>query len=156
MIDKTVLKQVGGTAAGEHDMERIREILFGEQRRQTERQLTQIETRLHEQDSALRQLLEERIEQALEKSRRDLDALETQQSTAIDGLENALRALLQQADVRLARLDSDLQDTNDRLEQSAAEQRAALGRLQQDSTQRAQLAELLEGLARQLRTSPSK
>jgi chromosome segregation ATPase len=155
MGDETVFRQVRSETANEHDLAQIREILFGEQRRQTEQQIAHIETRLREQDETLRRLLDERIQQALDTARRDLDARATKQQTALDALDNALRALLQQTDDRLSVLDSDLQHSNHRLERSVAEQRGALERLQQDSAQRTQLAELLEDLARQLRTPPA-
>jgi hypothetical protein len=135
-------------------MAQIREILVGEHNRQTTNRIDRIESRLNEQDAALSEFLNQRIDKALAGLRREVETQGNQQQAALDGLDNALRALLGKTDERITLLDSDLQDTTHRLDRSLKEHSQSLDRLQQDNADRVQLAELFEGLARQLR-SPS-
>lgn len=140
MEDKPGIRQVGTAASvDEQNMAQIREILFGEQNRRTSHALN----RLDERFAAL--------SAAMDALRSDLRTEGERRQAALDGVESALRALLEKFDQRLTLLDSDLQDDRHRLGQSIAEQTAALDRLQQGSVGRAQLADLLESLVGQLR-----
>ena len=121
--------KVSGSGADEKDMARIREILFGEQTRESNNRMARIESLLSAQDTALRELLDMRIERAAKELREELGNHERRQETALDALHTELLTRLKNTDERLSLLDSDLQDTVDR----------------------AQLAELFESLARQLR-----
>lgn len=139
-------------------MAQIREILFGEQHRQTAQDLARLEAHLGEQERNLRGLLEDRIAAvsgAVDALRGELGTQGERQQAALDSVEGALQLLLDKLDQRLTLLDSDLQDGHHRLEQSIGEQAAALERLRQSGVGRAQLADLLEALARQLRDSPA-
>lgn len=150
MADKPGIRQVASDAADENKMEQIREILFGEQTRQTADHLARIESQLGKQDAALRALLDERVDEL----RSHLEAHGAQQRAALDGVESAIRELLGKVDERVTLLDSDLQDAGHRLSQSLDQQAAAHERLLQSSVDRAQLAQLLEGLAQRLRPPP--
>jgi len=156
MGDKIGFGRVSSESADEHNMAQIREILFGEHNRQIANRIDRIESRLNEQDAALSELLNQRIDKALAGLRRELETQGKQQQAALDGLDNALRALLGKADERITLLDSDLQDTAHRLGQSLAEHSQLLDRLQQDTADRSQLAALFEGLAHQLRGPATK
>ena len=156
MGDKIGFSRVSSTSADEQHMAQIREILFGEQNRQTENRIGRVESRLSEQDAALRELLDQRIDKALSTLRREFETRDKQQTAARDDLDGLLRALLTKADERITLLDSDLQDNMHQLNQVLAEQSQALEHLQHDKFDRAQLAELFETLARQLRGSPAK
>jgi hypothetical protein len=156
MGDKIGFSRVSSESADEQNMAQIREILFGEHNRQTANRIDRIESRLNEQDAALRELLDQRIDKALAGLRRELETQAKQQLAAVDGLDGTLRTLLAKADERINLLDSDLQDTAHRLGQSLAEHSHALDRLQQDNTDRSQLAELFEALAHQLRSPATK
>ncbi len=151
MTEKTGFRRVSSESADEHNMLQIREILFGEYSRQTEQQLAEVTTRLDEQDRTLRELIDRRVSLAMEALHKDLDKQGTRQQAALDGLDNALRALLSRTDERMTLLDSDLQDVNHAVQKTLAEQTAAQEQLQQDSVARQQLAELLEAMAQQLR-----
>jgi chromosome segregation ATPase len=154
MADKPELTRIGGAATEDKDLAQIREILFGEHSRRIAERLALLDARLDGQESDLRRALEEQL-RAFERAAADLEARlnaqEARQQAALDGLETLLRGLLDQAGDRLTRLDSDLQDASHRLMQSLEQQAAEHARLQQASVGRAQLAALLEGLARQLR-----
>jgi chromosome segregation ATPase len=155
MTDKPGFSRVGSASVDEQQMAQIREILFGEQSRQTAQQIGRLEARLGEQDQALHRVIEERVAAlsgALDALRADLGSQGERQQAALDGLERTLRSLLDGFDKRLAMLDSDLQDSRRHLEQSVAQQAEALDRLQQTGIGRAQLADMLETLARQLRS----
>jgi hypothetical protein len=156
MGDKIGFSRVSSESADEQNMAQIREILFGEHNRQTANRIDRIESRLNEHEAALRELLDQRIDKALAGLRRELETHGKQQQAALDGLDNALRAMLGKADERITLLDSDLQDTARRLDQSLTEHSQSLDRLQQDNADRSQLAELFEGLARQLRSPSTK
>lgn len=154
MTDKPGLSRVAGASVDEQQMAQIREILFGEQGRQTAQRIGRLEARVGEQEQALRRLVEERLAAlsgTLEALRADLGSEGERHRAALDGLETSLRALLDGYDRRLAMLDSDLQDSRQQLEQSIAQHAEALGSLQQTGIGRAQLADILETLARQLR-----
>ena len=112
----------------EQSLAQIREILLKDDRRHTAQLVASIEARLAEQDDALRQLLDQRITDALEDLRGEIDHRAQHQQTALQGLDDALR-------------------------QALAEQAAALGRLADDKVDRMQLAALLEAMAKQLRDS---
>jgi len=156
MGDKIGFGRVSSESADEQNMAQIREILFGEHNRQTANRIDRIESRLNEQDAALRELLDQRIDKALAGLRRELETQAKQQQAALDHLDGALRTLLGKADQRITLLDSDLQDNAHRLGQSLTEHSQSLDRLQQDNANRSQLAELFEGLARQLRSQSTK
>lgn len=128
--------QVSSSAGDEKDMARIREILFGEQSREANNRMARIESLLSAQDTALRELLDMRIERAAKELRDELGSHDRRQATALDALHAELLARLKNTDERLSLLDSDLQDT----------------RYQADhAVDRAQLAALFETMARQLR-----
>jgi uncharacterized coiled-coil protein SlyX len=152
MGDKIGFGRVSSTSADEQNMEQIREILFGEQNRQTATRIGHMETRLGEQEAALRELLEQRIEKAMAALRQEIETRNGEQRAAIDGLDSALRKILDKTDERLSLLDSDLQDSGHRLGESIKQHTEALNRLEQGQVDRSQLAELFESVARQLRT----
>jgi len=156
MADKIGFNRVSSESVDEQSMAQIREILFGEQNRETANRIDRIESQLNEQEAALSVLLDQRIDKALAGLRHELATQGKQQQAALDGLDNALRALLGKADERITLLDGDLQDTAHRLGQSLTEHSQSLDRLQQDNADRSQLAELFEGLARQLRSPSAK
>jgi len=156
MGDKIGFSRVSSESADEQNMAQIREILFGEHNRQTANRIDRIESRLNEQDAALGDLLDQRIDKALAGLRRELDTQAKQQQAALDGLDGTLRMLLGKTDERINLLDSDLQDTAHRLGQSLTEHSQSLDRLQQDNADRSQLAELFEALAHQLRSPTTK
>ena len=72
-------------------MAQIREILFGEQERQTASRIGRIETRVSEQEAALRELLEQRIDKAMAALRQEIETRNGKQQAALDGLELARR-----------------------------------------------------------------
>ncbi len=144
MGDKIGFGRVSSSSADEQSMAQIREILFGEQNRQTATRIGHLETRLGEQESTLRELVERRVDKAVAALRKELETGNSQQQAALDRLEQTLRALLGKTEERITLLDSDLQDHAHGLAQS-------LERLRQDQVDRAQLAEMFETLARQLR-----
>ena len=154
MAGKMGFSRAGHSPADEKDMARIREILFGEQIRETENRMARIESLLSAQDTALRELLDMRIERATKESRDELGHQERRQTTALDALHTELRALLQKTDERLVQLHSDLQDSRDKADQSFNQYAQSLEQHRRDSVDREQLAELLEGLAGQLRRTP--
>ena len=151
MSNETSFRRISGGSPDEQSMAQIREILFGEQHRQTASQIAGLETRLGEQERALRQLLDERLENAMSALRADLDKQGMRQQAALDGLDNALRALLTQANDRLTILDSDLQDAQHALRKTLDQQATAIEQVERRSMARTELAAMLEALARQLR-----
>ncbi len=152
MTENTGITRVRADAADESSMQQIREILFGEQRRLTAEHLARIESRLSEQDAALRGLLEERIGSAVQGLQETLASEGERQRAALGDLDQALRSLLLDLEQRLRKVDDDLQDSHDHLRQSLAARDEALEALQQHGVSRTQLADALESLARQLRT----
>lgn len=159
MPDTPGSRRVSANPADEQSLAQIREILFGEQARQTSQQLTQLETHLGEQERALRTLLDQRIaavSEAVEALRGDLGDQDERQVAALIGVEGALHALLDSLDNRLTLLDSDLQDSHQRLEGAVADQATALHSLQQTGLGRGQLADMLESIVRQLRGQSAK
>ena len=156
MAEKIGFGRVSSESAEEHDMAQIREILFGEQNRQTANRLGQVESRLGEQDAALRELLETRIDKAVKKLREELGDQGKRQALALDGLDAALRGLIEKTDERLTLLDSDLQDAGHKASQSLQALTQSLDGLRRESVDRADLAALFEGLAQQLRKTPGK
>lgn len=158
MSDKPGISPVGGASVDEQQMAQIREILFGDYSRETAQRIARLEARIAEQDTAWRALLEERIAAvtgAVKGLKGELGLESERQQAALDGLEAALHALLDKLDQRLTLLDSDLQDGNHRLEQSIGEQADSLERLRRHSVDGAELAGMLEALARQLRDPAS-
>lgn len=154
MAEKPGLNRVSQGSADEQSMAQIREILFGEQSRQTEQQFAHLEARLGEQEQALKTLLDQRIDELgeqLHRLRGDLDGQEQRQGAALDDLHTTLSALLNRLDERLNVLDSDQQDARHVQQQAAADQTAALEGLERRSIGRAQLADLLEAMAGELR-----
>ena len=151
MGDKIGFGRVSSSSADEQNMEQIREILFGEQNRQTATRIGHMETRLGEQEAALRELLEQRVEKAMAALRQEIETRNGEQQAALDGLDGALRKILDKTDDRLSLLDNDLQDSGHRLGESIKQHTEALDRLEQRQVDRAQLAELFESVARQLR-----
>lgn len=151
MEDKSGHRPLRSDNADEQQMEQIREILFGEQQRQTDAALSRLESRLGEQVEQLRGLLDSRLVQAQEALRGEIDTHARRQQTALDSLDNALRALLDKTGDRITMLDSDLQDAGQRLSRMLEEQQAAHAALAHGSVSRDVLAELLEDMARRLR-----
>jgi hypothetical protein len=154
MAEKPGFNRVSQGSADEHSMAQIREILFGEQSRQTEQQFARLEARLGEQEQALKTLLDQRIDELgeqLHRLRDDLDGQEQRQGAALDDLHTTLSALLNRLDERLSVLDSDQQDARHVQQQAAADQAAALEGVERRSIGRAQLADLLEAMAGELR-----
>jgi hypothetical protein len=142
-------------AADDQQMAQIREILFGEQQRRLASRLDDIERRLAQQNAAQRELLDQRLRQLGEQLHADLDKQGLRQQAAIDGLDNALRALVRGVDDKLMLVDSDLQDLDQRHQQAVADQLARDAETRQRSVSREQLAVLLEQLAQQLRDHPA-
>jgi chromosome segregation ATPase len=135
-------------------MAQIREILFGEQNRATIQQIERLESRLDDQETTLRRLLEERVSELRETSealRRHVETADQRQQAALGELGEELRGLLKTLEERLGLLDNDLQDTAQQLRQQDSERGSALDRLKRDSVDNGRLAELLESLAGQLR-----
>ncbi len=159
MAEKPGFNRVSQASADEHSMAQIREILFGEHSRHTERQFARLEARLGEQEQTLRTLLDQRIDeisQDLHQLRDALDGQDRRQGAALDELHTTLSALLNRLDERLTLLDSDQQDARHLQQQAAADQAAALENLERRNIGRAQLAELLEAMAGELRQSPEE
>lgn len=157
MSDKPGVSRVSTTSADEQSMAQIREILFGEQTRQTEAHFSRLEVRLSEQERSLKALLDERVGKLtdnLAQLRYELGEQDQRQHSALDELNGTLSALLDKLDERLVLLDSDQQDTKHEQQRAVAEQRAALHDLEQCHIGRQQLAELLESMAGELRQSP--
>lgn len=157
MVEKPGLNRVSGGSADEQSLAQIREILFGEQSRQTERQFARLEARLGEQEQALKTLLDQRIDElgeTLRQLRVEQHNQDRRQNAALDELHTSLTALLDRLDQRLTLLDSDQQDARHAQQQATADQAAALEGVEQRSIGRAQLAELLEAMAGELRRSP--
>ena len=156
MTEKIGFSRIRNSSTDEQDMAQIREILFGEQTRQADNRMARIESLLSAQDTALRDLLDMRIDRAAKALRDELGNQGRRQETALDAVDAELRALLQKNDERLTLLDSDLQDARQRADRSIDEYARSLDQLQQDSVDRSQLAELFEGLAQQLRKTSGK
>ena len=152
MTENTGITRMRADSSDESSMQQIREILFGEHRRQTVEHLARIESRLSEQDMALRRLLEERIGSAVQGLQETVASEGERQRAALGDLDQALRSLLLDLEQRLRKVDDDLQESRDHLRQSLAARDEALDALQQQSVSRTQLADALELLARQLRT----
>ncbi|MGB5201731.1 MAG: hypothetical protein WBN68_02940 [Sedimenticolaceae bacterium] len=152
MTENTGITRMRADAADESSMQQIREILFGEHRRLTAEHLARIESRVSEQDAALRRLLEERIGGAVQGLQEILASEGQRQRAALGDLDQTLRSLLLDLEQHLRKVDDGLQDNHDHLRQSLAARDEALDALQQQSVSRAQLADVLEMLARQLRT----
>ena len=159
MAEKPGFNRVSQEAADEHSMAQIREILFGEQSRQTEQHFARLEARLGEQEQALKTLFGQRIDELGENLRQlrvEQDDQDRRQNAGLNELHTSLTALLDRLDQRLTALDSDQQDARQAQQEAAADQAAALDGLEQRSIGRAQLAELLEAMAGKLRRSPSQ
>jgi len=155
-VEKLGFGRVKNGSADEKDMAQVREILFGEQNRQSANRMARIESMLSAQDTALREHLESRIERAVKELLDELGSLGRHQATALDAVDAELRALLKKTDERLASLDSDLQDARHQADNSRAEYTQSLDQLRQDRIERTQLAGLFESLARQLRGTSGK
>lgn len=159
MAEKPGFNRVSQASADEQSMAQIREILFGEQSRHTEQQFARLEAKLGEQEQVLKALLDQRIDelgQGLHQLRDELDGQDQRQGAALDELQTTLSALLNRLDERLAVLDSDQQDARHLQQQTAADQAAALESLERRNIDRAQLAELLEAMAGELRQPPDR
>ena len=154
--EKLGLGRISSSSADEQHMAQIREILFGEQTRQAENRMARIESLLSAQDTALRELLDIRIDRATTELRDELGHQGKRQAVALDALDAEMRAMLNATDERLTLLDSDLQDARHQADRSFAEQAQSLDTLQQESVDRSQLAALFEGLAQQLRKTPEE
>ena len=152
MGDKIGFGRISSSSADEQNMAQIREILFGERERQTATRIGRIETRVSEQEAALRELLEQRIDKAMAALRQEIETRNGKQQAALDGLDKELRERSAKTEERLSLLDSDLQDSEHRLGESIKRHAEALDRLEQQQVDRAQLAELFESVARQLRS----
>jgi uncharacterized protein YicC (UPF0701 family) len=152
MTEDTRITRIRADSADESSLQQIREILFGEDRRLTAEHLARIESRLNEQDAALRRLLQERIGSAVQGLQETLVREGERQRAALGDLDQALRSQLLDLEQRLRRVDEDRQDGHDHLRQSLAARDETLDALQQQSVSRMQLADVLESLAQQLRT----
>ena len=152
MTENTGITRMREDSTDESSMQQIREILFGEHRRLTAEHLARIESRLNEQDAALRRLLEERIGSMVEGLQEALAREGERQRATLGDLDQALRGLLLDLEQRLHKVDDDLQDSHDHLRQSLAARDEALEALQQQGVSRTQLADALEMLVQQLRT----
>ena len=97
-------------------------------------------------------LVWQRIDKAMAALRQEIETRNGKQQAALDGLEKELRERSAKTDERLSLLDSDLQDAEHRLGESIKQHTEALDRLEQQQVDRAQLAELFESVARQLRS----
>ena len=140
----------------ERRMAQIRELLFGEQARDTERRLAELTARIEAQDAALRTALHEqeaRSQTALAALRAPLDEETAQRRLAVDELDRSLRRELEHLQDGLVRLDSDIREAGTRFDQGLVEQAQALQRLEASTASRERLAGLLEALARELRGS---
>lgn len=144
MAEKPGFRHISSASADEQQMAQIREILFGEQNRRTEGDLKSLGERLDTLDRALRELLDSRITQLSEGFHRELEKQGLRHQASIDGLDNALRGLLRGLDEKIDLVDSDLQDAQHKLKQAIDDHATA-------SVRRAQLADLLEQFAGQLR-----
>jgi len=156
MAEKIGFDRVGGSSTEEQDLGQIREILFGDQHRQTTGRLARIEARLGEQESILRDLIGAQIDKAVQQLRDELGHQEQRQASALDDIETALRTELQKTAERLALLDSDIQDTGHQTTEALAGLTRSLERLRHDSVDRDGLATVFEGLAQQLRKVPDR
>ena len=157
MPDKHGLDRANPATSEEHSMAQIRELLFGEQSRATDRHFARIEARLEEQQKALHEALDRqiaRIGDEVENLRTAMQQQGAGQDDALQQLNASLSAVLQRLDERVTLLDSDQQDHVHRQQQAAEQQANELARVEQASADRAQLAELLEGMASQLRRKP--
>lgn len=157
MADEPGIRRVGSGASDVQQMAQIRELLFGEQQRRTGDHLARLDARIAEQDTALRALLDERVAELTRLADALRDGLAQQQrnqQAGLDAVESTLRSLLTQLDERVTLLDGDLHATAARLGDSLDRQAAAQEHLARASVDRAQLADLLEGVARHLRTPP--
>jgi hypothetical protein len=151
MAEKTGFEQLGSASVDDRQMAQIREILFGEQNRLTANRLSDIEQAIEKQATRLRQSMEQRISQAAEQLRQDLEKQGLRHQASLDGLDNALRGLLQGLDDKITLVDNDLQDNDQRHTRALAEQAEAHDRLAKNSVNRGQLADLLDDIARRLR-----
>lgn len=151
MAEKTDFEQPGGASVDDRQMAQVREILFGEQTRQMANRLSDVEQAIENQATRLRQSMEQRISQAVEQLRQDLEKQGMRHQASLDGLDNALRGLLQGLDDKINLVDSDLQDNDQRHTRALADQAEAHQRLAKASVDREQLADLLDGMARRLR-----
>jgi hypothetical protein len=156
MAEKIGIGRVSSAPADEEDMARIREILFGDQTRESSNRMARIESLLSAQDTALRELLDMRIARATKELHDELSNRDRRQAAALDALDAEFRARSQANDERLTLLDGELQDARHQVEQSLGEVAGSLNNLQQDNIDRAQLAEMFEGLAQHLRKTPAK
>lgn len=152
MTEDTRITRMRADPTDEGSLQQIREILFGEHRRLTAEHLARIESRLNDQDAALRRLLQERIGSAVQGLQQTLAREGERQRAALGDLDQALRSQLLDLEQRLRKVDDDLQDSHGHLRQSLAARDETLDALQQQSVSRMQLADVLESLARQLRT----
>lgn len=151
MSNETIFRHASEANDDGQSMAQIREILFGEHGRQTAAQIAKLAAEFDEREQTLQQRLDKQIEGAIAALRADLDKQGLRQQTALDGLDNALRALLTQTDERLALLDSDQQESHHALRQAIDQQGATMEQLERQNIARTELAELLEGIAQQLR-----
>ncbi|MCB1800605.1 MAG: hypothetical protein KDI82_02850 [Gammaproteobacteria bacterium] len=154
MSDKSAIDRVTPLSGEQQSMAQIREILFGEQVRQTEQHFARLETQLEEQQRTLRTLLDGQIDRLggqIDQLRTALENQEQSQGRALEELNGSLSTLLARLDERLTLLDSDHQDSVHKQQQAAAQQQSTIERLQRDTAERAQLAGLLENMAAQLR-----
>jgi hypothetical protein len=135
----------------DQQMAQIREILFGAESRRVSERLDQIERRLEQQVSALEAATDRRLTQTREQLHADIDKQGLRHQAALDGLDNALRALVQGLDDKLSLVDSDLQDLAQRQRQAMEQQLEEQRELARRSVSRAELAGLLEQFAGLLR-----
>lgn len=139
MPDKPEVTRIA--SAEEQSMTQIREILFGEQSRQTEQHFDRLETRLGKE---------------MHKLRDELAAQEHRQGAALAELNATMASLLAKLEERLTLLDSDQQDARQAQQRTSDQQAGALHALEQRSVGKGRLADLLENLASELRGTPNQ
>ena len=101
----------------ERRMAQIRELLFGEQVRDSERRLSELAARIEAQDAALHSTLrdqEARSQTALAALQASLADESAQRRLATHELERSLRRELEQLQEGLVRLDSDIREASAR------------------------------------------
>lgn len=135
----------------DRQMAQIREILFGAESRRVADRIEQLERRLAQQAESIEALLDRRLAQTREQLHADIDKQGQRHQAVIDGLDNALRALVRGVDDKLSLVDSDVQDLAHGLRQAIETQGEAQRALERQSVDRAELAGLLEQFAGLLR-----
>ncbi|WP_299490215.1 hypothetical protein [Acaryochloris sp. IP29b_bin.137] len=139
-------------------LNKIRDLLFGQQVQKHEQQLTQLENRLNQECADIRHQIDQRL-QALETSiQKELKALTKTLQTNHDAQTAALSDFHQEYDKGISAVEAQIEQMGDNLTQKHDELRALLEREVQelntvDDTDRAHLADLFSELALNIRAS---